>query len=184
MWLFTDNSTAESCFCKGSSSSQLLHELVLRLRKLEMEHSLNLHVVHVAGTRMIEQGTDGLSRGLLLEGVLSGKDMLSYVDIARTAIERFPPLLEFIMSWTDHPIVHLDPSGWFELGHGIVGGSINGDGIWIPTHAPNGRFYLWTPPPIIADVALEEALKAIHKRTDAFHILSWKCRPCRVGKIL
>lgn len=69
LWLFTDNSTAESCFCRGSSSSQLLHELVLRLRRLEMEHSLNLQIVHVAGTRMIEQGTDGLSRGLLLEGV-------------------------------------------------------------------------------------------------------------------
>lgn len=26
------------------------------------------------------------------------------------------------------------------------------------------------PPPVIADIALEEAMKAIHKRTDAYHI--------------
>ena len=37
LWLFTDNSTAESCFAKGSSSSKLLHALVLRLRKIEMD---------------------------------------------------------------------------------------------------------------------------------------------------
>jgi len=34
----------------------------------------------------------------------------------------------------------------------------------------NGKAYLWSPALVIADVALEECLKAIHKRTDAFHI--------------
>lgn len=77
IWLFTDNATAESCFHKGSSSSQLLHGLILRLRKAELDHRLVLYLVHVAGKRMIAQGTDGLSRGLLLEGVLSGQDMLT-----------------------------------------------------------------------------------------------------------
>jgi hypothetical protein len=36
LWLFTDNSTAESCFFRVGSSLKLLHELVLRLRKAEM----------------------------------------------------------------------------------------------------------------------------------------------------
>ena len=53
LWLFTDNSTAESCFSQGGSSSKLLHELVLRLRKLEMDYGFALHVVHVAGSRMM-----------------------------------------------------------------------------------------------------------------------------------
>ena len=66
-WLFTDNTTAKGCFFRGGSSSKLLHELVLRLRKVELDHNLTLHVVHVAGTRMIAQGTDGLSRGIFLE---------------------------------------------------------------------------------------------------------------------
>ena len=48
--MFTDNSTAESVYYKGNSSSQHLFELVLCLRKLEMRGVLVLHVVHVAGT--------------------------------------------------------------------------------------------------------------------------------------
>ncbi len=31
LWIFTNNSTAESCFFRGGSSSKLLHDLVLRL---------------------------------------------------------------------------------------------------------------------------------------------------------
>jgi hypothetical protein len=48
LWLFTDNSTAESCFFKGGSSSKLLHKLILRLRKAKTQYGFVLHVVHVA----------------------------------------------------------------------------------------------------------------------------------------
>ncbi len=48
-------------------------------------------------------------------------------------------------------------------------------GIWTPLHATEGKAYIWAPPPIIADVALEECAKAIHKRTDAYHILLIPC---------
>jgi hypothetical protein len=37
-------------------------------------------------------------------------------------------------------------------------------------HAKNGRAYIGSPPLIIADVALEECMKAVHKWTDAFHV--------------
>jgi hypothetical protein len=63
LWLFPDNSTVESCFHCGGLSSKLLHELVVCLRKAEIKYNSSLHVVHVAGTRMIAQGTDGLSGG-------------------------------------------------------------------------------------------------------------------------
>jgi hypothetical protein len=79
LWLFTDNSTPKSCFYQGGLSSKLLHELILRLRKAELKYGFSLHVVDVAGTRIIAQGTDGLSRGRMLEGVVQGKDMLSFV---------------------------------------------------------------------------------------------------------
>ena len=173
LWLFTDNSTAEACFHRGGSSSKLLHELVLHLRKAELKFGFTLHVVHVAGTRMISQGTDGLSRGILLEGVNIGEDMLSFVDLARTAIERHPGVLDFVRSWLD-PIVGeskcLKPEKWFEEGHGIIGGEKDGNGMWIPCHAKDGRAYIWTPPPVVAGVALEECAKVIHKRTDAYHV--------------
>ena len=174
LWLFTDNSTAESCFHKGGSSSKLLHELVLRLRKLEMDAGFTLHVVHVACTRMIMQGTDGLSRGIMLEGVVKGEDMLSFGVLSNTALERHPALLDFVRSWTT-PILGeskgLSVEGWFQEGHGITGGAKGRCGIWTPTHAAEGRSYIWAPPMVIADVALEECAKAIHKRTNAYHIL-------------
>ena len=97
-WLFTDNTTAEGCFFRGGSSSKLLHDLVLRLRKIELEYDLTLHVVHVAGTGMIAQGTDSLSRGIFLEGVVRGKDMLLFVDLSCTAVEQYPGVLEFVKS--------------------------------------------------------------------------------------
>jgi len=59
---------------------------------------------------------------------------------------------------------------WFQEGHGIIGGEKDHNGVWMPRHAPNGKAYIWTPPPVIAVVALKEAMKAIHKRTDAYHI--------------
>jgi hypothetical protein len=43
VFIFTDNSTAERAFFKGSSQSRILHDLVLRLRKLEMTAGIKLH---------------------------------------------------------------------------------------------------------------------------------------------
>jgi hypothetical protein len=37
-------------------------------------------------------------------------------------------------------------------------------------YAKNGRAYLWSPPLIITDVALEECMKAVHKRMGTFHV--------------
>ena len=173
LWLFTNNTTVEGCFFRGGSSLKLLHELVLRLRKTELEYDLTLHVVHVAGTRMIAQGTEGLSRGIFLEGVVRGEDMLSFVDLSHMAIEQHPGVLEFVRSWVG-PILGdstaLLPEEWFREGHGIVGGMKDSTGLWMPQHTNDGKVYIWSPPPIIADVTLEECAKAIHKRTYAYHI--------------
>ena len=50
---------------------------VRRLRRIELTGLTKLHVVHVAGTRIIDQGTDGLSRGLLSKIVMVGKQRLN-----------------------------------------------------------------------------------------------------------
>ncbi len=173
LWMFTNNFTTESCFFKGGSSSKLLHELVLQLRRIELSAKFVLHMVHVAGTWMIAQGTNGLSWGTFLEGVVAGKDMLSFVDLACTALERHPAMRQSVESWLD-PVVGastwLQPEEWFSEGHGITGGQQDLHGIWISTHVRNNRAYVWTPPLIIVDIALKECLKAIHKRTDAYHV--------------
>lgn len=52
LFVFTDNTTEESAFFKGTSLSKKLFNLVLELRELQM---LKLHLVHVSGQRMIVQ---------------------------------------------------------------------------------------------------------------------------------
>lgn len=154
-WIFTtDNSTAVSCLVKGSSKSKLLHELDVRLRRVEMNSGGALHVVDIAGTRMMAQGTDGLSPGVLNEGVMCGDPMLSFVDISKSVVERCPKLLGYFRSWRQPDTIPSTPEQWFREGHGIVGGTRDKHGIWIPSHATNGQMYLWTPPPIVADVAM------------------------------
>jgi hypothetical protein len=175
-FIFTDNSTAESCYYHGCSKSKQLHLLVLELRMLEMEFGLNIHIIHISGKRMIAQGTDGCSRGSLMEGVMAGEDMLTCVDLAIPATDRHPPLLDWVHLWTNLPgLVPLLPEGWFEEGHGIMDGVPDQNNVWIPTHEAAGKLHLWAPPPAVADAALEELLKARHKRTDTFHVLVIPC---------
>ena len=59
--LATDNEVAERALYKGNSSDEKLFGLVVRMRKLELKYECQLNITHVAGTRMIVQGTDGIS---------------------------------------------------------------------------------------------------------------------------
>jgi hypothetical protein len=82
---------------------------------------------------MIAQGTNGLSRGSFLEGVMTGKDMLAYVDLAKGAIERQPTLVDYVQLWVkkalrwEARILHVEE--WFQEGHGgVLGGSKDSHG--------------------------------------------------------
>ena len=172
IFVFTDNSTAERAFFKGSSKSRLLHDLVLELRLLETRAGIKIHFVHVAGTRMIDQGSDGLSRGNLTEGVMGGKAMEFFVPLHQGAIERSPSVLDWIKSWAPEDSSNtwnlLDPEGWFDRGHDLSKGTKNSDGMWVPTYM-KGHF-IWAPPPTVADAALEQLRQARHKRQMSTHI--------------
>jgi hypothetical protein len=93
LFIFTESLTAEGCFYRGNSKSVRLHALVLELQTLEMTYGRTLHVVHILGKRIITQGTDGCLQGLLMEGVMAGQDMLSFIDLACSAVEHHPPVL-------------------------------------------------------------------------------------------
>lgn len=170
VFVFTDNTTAESAFYKGNTTSKRLFSLVLRLRQLEMNGHLLLHVIHVAGSRMVRQGTDGLSRGDLYEGVMSGADMLSFIPLHLSALQRQHTLLSWIRDWTGQPQLEaLSPEEWFDRGHGFQGGIRNARGHWLPRETGE-QWLLWAPPPAAADVAVEELLLSRHKRTYLNHI--------------
>ena len=122
VFIFTDNSTAERAFFKGSSTSRILHDLVLRLQKLEMTAGIKLHFIHVSGTRMITQGSDGLSRGNLSEGVMRGEEMTSFIPLHLSALERSEVLKAWIASWfsfNDRPLEFFEPIDWYDRGHDI-----------------------------------------------------------------
>ena len=61
---FTDNLVTYYIVSSGASSSPELHRLIVEIKRLELVLGCHLEVVHVPGTTLIHQGTDGLSRGV------------------------------------------------------------------------------------------------------------------------
>ena len=84
--LVTYNSVVEASLYKGNSTSEKLFELIIRLRRAELRYSTKLLITHVAGKRMMAQGTDGVSRGSLREGVGLGESMLKFCPWGESAL--------------------------------------------------------------------------------------------------
>ena len=153
IFVFTDNGTAESAFWKGTSSSELLFELVLRLRELELEYDLILHVVHVAGKRMIDQGADSLSRADNSVGVMKGIDIRFFVPLHLNALERCPEMKRWLLEvCADLKPTFLEPEDWFEQAHTY------------------GNF-IWTPPPAAVEVVVDQLGKWRLKRPECVHLV-------------
>ena len=169
VFMFTDNSTVEACSIKGSSTSPKLLALIIRLRSLSTTYGTRIHIFHVAGTRMIAQGTDGVSRGYLGEGIMAGKPMEAFIPIHFSASDRSASLGEWIKSWTSSALIHLEARDWFDTAHDIDGWDRGWDTFKRP-HLCEGRSYLWTPPPFAADVAIAELRKARIKRQSSSHV--------------
>mmetsp|Transcript_20485 Transcript_20485/g.29214 ORF Transcript_20485/g.29214 Transcript_20485/m.29214 type:complete len:595 (-) Transcript_20485:2495-4279(-) len=154
LFVFTDNSAAEGAFYKGTSPSRRLFELVLRLRSLQMNAGLALHVIHVSGKRMIAQGTDALSRGITTAGVMAGMEFSSFVPLHESVQQRQDPnvIFDWVSSWAGDS-VWLTPEDWFQP-----------RSVTTPC--------VWTPPPAAADVAMDQLGKWIHMRpADTTHII-------------
>ncbi len=170
IFLFIDNIVAKCAFFRGTSSNPLLFDIILRLKQLELTHSVQLHVVHIAGTRMMEQGTDGLSRGSLWEG----SRVPVCVPLHLSPLERDPSLESWFESWTPFPYLlrPLSHHEWFTTGHGIIGWDKNTDGFCTPVIASPTTVFLWHPAPAAAEAALEELCMSRHKRPSFAHIFA------------
>ena len=116
----TDNLVTECAFHKGSSHSPLLFDLVLRLRKLEIEAGWDLLVLHIAGTRMIATGVDGLSRGDGMTGIMGGDSVLDHVPLHLSGLDRADALGDGLRDWLDtwwgsSAETHwLGPTDWYD----------------------------------------------------------------------
>lgn len=156
IFLFTDNTTAERAFYKGNTPSKPLFTLIVRLQWLELRASLRLHVIHVAGSRMIVQGTDGLSHRSLNSGVFSSSNKGFTVPLHLTCDDRSPKVIPWVFSWIPSQlVVHLSANDWYMLGHSLSGFIPNCDSIPTPQLAPY-EWFVWTPPPAAGRVALEQ----------------------------
>jgi hypothetical protein len=82
-----------------------------------MYSDLLLQVIHMAGTRIKVECTDGLSQGDISEGVLKGLDLLSFVPLQLTAIERSPQVKIWVKGWFGQKDTHwLATTDWYKGG--------------------------------------------------------------------
>jgi hypothetical protein len=91
VWFCTDNEVTERAYYKGLSSSKDLFEIILKIRLLAIKFQFLLHLPHIAGTRMIQSGVDGLSRGEILLGQLQ-TPVEELMIFHRSPFERMPSL--------------------------------------------------------------------------------------------
>jgi len=155
IFIFTDNSTAEAAYFKGTSKSRLLFELILRLQFVHLHAGITLHFVHVAGKRMIAQGTDGLSRGGSFAAVMQREDFLVHIPLNLGVMDRQPVEMKgWVDSWFQgqQESLWLTPENWYLEGQ-------------------TQDWCIWTPPPAAADAALEQLAKSTHKRPNHTHLV-------------
>jgi hypothetical protein len=165
----TDNSKAEAATNKASSTSPKLYRLAVRLRALQFRHGAQFIASHIAGERMKDQGTDGISRGHLKEGIAVGNPMIKVIPFHKSALTSSTNLKAWLKSWAPAGVEFLEPEGWFERGHDQDGGKQNTQGFWTPT-IRSGTF-VWTPPLAAARIALEQLRVARIKRQNSLHIV-------------
>ena len=94
VFINTDNSMVERTFYRGNVSSTKLFDLVDWARLLGTNHTCRIYISHVSGKRMISEGTDGISRGLIGEVVTYVLDMLSFIPFGEDVFVQHPPLEE------------------------------------------------------------------------------------------
>jgi hypothetical protein len=102
---------------------------------------------------MKEQGTDGLSRGDLTEGVMRGENIMSFIPLHKTAVDKEPILRTWINSWYQSNGTNwISPDQWYTDGQML-------------------NHCIWTPPPAAADAAIELLAKSKHKRLNHEHVV-------------
>jgi len=155
MWFFTDNSVLERAYYKGYSASPALYAMVEELRARTLQGNFILRIVHVAGTRMIETGIDGLSRGDLELGLLA-KSLRDSVPLGASACERSPQLMDWVRSWAGTDVSIATPFDWHFGAHQST--SLHSNSAT--------ETWVWDLAPAAAVYALEELAVARTKRHD------------------
>ena len=82
-----------------------------------MKGNTILHLIHIAGTQMIACGIDGLSRGITIEGVMTGDQLLEHVPLHLGCMQRNKEIEPWIRSaWPTKEcssLKHCTPEDWY-----------------------------------------------------------------------
>ena len=96
---------------------------------------------------MIAQGTDGISRGSLNEGVMDGQTMLDFIPIHLSAFERSGNPNPWLASWLlEESVYIMDPMDWLFTGHGISGFEVDPESFERPILSSDST-YVWVATP-------------------------------------
>ena len=141
VFYFTDNLVSYYVINHGSSRSPSLQELVQEIKESCFRQGCHLEIVHVPGTMVITQGTDGLSRGIWLAPERRPK------DINQRIFEAVPfsmPLGQWVMGLLGRPSA---PYCHLDFRQAMQGELVQ------------GRTTIWTPPPECARQVLSWYLR-------------------------
>jgi hypothetical protein len=138
VFYFTDNSTVYWIAASGSSASPHLHALIEDIRLLEMKLGCHLQVIHVPGLVMIQQGTDGLSRGIWMTSLQGLEDSRRLTQAVFDPVPYDPdlvtPYLQNLHDW-GYPCSNWRYCDWQQT--------------WNPSRGFD-RLSVWFPPPKVA----------------------------------
>ena len=89
----------ESISLSGSNREENIYNLMMRLHCLCISYRCHIIFIHVSGTRMIGQGTDGLFRGSLYNRVMKVKPMLFFMPLRELLLESLESLGLYLDQW-------------------------------------------------------------------------------------
>jgi len=101
VFYFTDNMVSYYVAHSGGSSSPELHKLLRQLKQLELELDIHLEVVHVPGRHMIDQQTDGLSRGLAFSNSRLSRSPTEELLRLFQDVKHTSELIPWVMYWSN-----------------------------------------------------------------------------------
>ena len=142
VFYFTDNLVSYYVVNNGSSRSPGLHTLVQEIKEVEALLQCHLEIVHVPGGLMIEQQTDGLSRGIWMA---PERRNLCVNQQLFVAVPYHANLGQWALKTAGYPADQ-------PFAHVSLQDNWSGPALW-------GSVTLWTPPPECARQALVSYLR-------------------------
>jgi hypothetical protein len=113
-----------------------------------------IHLIHFAGKRMMAQGIDGLSQGVMTQGVMRGSPLEDFVPLHLDPLARQgPSLAKWVNSWSGvlENLRWVSPEDWFFRAH-------------------HEKLCVWNFAPAAAQTAFEQLGKIQHTRPSHTHL--------------